>query len=46
VEVVPGELGIFEQEEEFGTQGCSRDGASDYGPADWCGEGIAEAAAK
>jgi hypothetical protein len=43
---MPSELGIFEQEKEFGTKGCSRDGGSDYGPADWCGERIAEAAAK
>ena len=46
VEVVPGELGVFEPEEEFGTEGGSGYGGGDDGPTDGSGDGIAEAAAE
>jgi len=46
VEVVPCELGILEQEEEFRAEGGSGNSGSDYGPTDWGGERIAEAAAE
>ena len=45
-EVVPSQLRIFQQEQEFGTEGGSGDGGSDYGPTDWRGERIAKTAAE
>jgi hypothetical protein len=44
VEIVPGELGVFEAEKEFGAQGGSGDG--DHRPSDGCRERIAEAVAE
>lgn len=46
MEVAPGELRVFEPEEEFGTEGCSGNSGGDYGPADWSRKRIAETAAE
>jgi len=43
---VPGELGVFEPEEEFGTERGSGYGSGDYSPTDWGGKRIAEAVAE
>ncbi len=46
VEIVPGELRVFEPEEELGAERASGDGCGDYGPAERSGEGIGKAAAE
>jgi hypothetical protein len=39
-------LRIFHPEEDFGTESGSGYGGGDYGPSDWRGKGITEAAAE
>jgi hypothetical protein len=46
VQVMPGELRVFEPEEELGAESGSGDGGGDHGPAQWGDEGISEAAAE
>jgi hypothetical protein len=44
MEIPPGELGIFEPEEEFGAECGSGYGGGDYGPAEGSGDEISKAA--
>jgi len=46
LEVMPGELRVFDPEEEFGTESGSGNGGGDNGPSDWRGERIAKAVAQ
>jgi len=46
MEILQGELGVFEQVEESWTKSGSGDSGGDHGPADRSGDGIAEAAAQ
>ena len=46
VEMLPGELGVFEPEEKFGAECRSGDCGGDDGPAEWSDDGISEAAAE
>jgi hypothetical protein len=46
VQAAPGELRIFEPEQELGAEGGSGNRGGDGGPAEWGGEGISEAAAE
>jgi hypothetical protein len=46
VQMLPGELGVFEPEEEFGAECGSGDRGRDDGPAEWGDDGVSEAAAE
>jgi hypothetical protein len=46
VQAVRGELGVFEPEQDFCAECASGHGGGDDGPAQRCGQGISEAAAK
>ena len=46
VQMLPGEFGVFEPEEEFGAECGSSDCGGDYRPAEWSDQGISEAAAQ
>ena len=46
MQTVPGELRVFEPEQELGAEGASGDGGGDDGPAERSCDGVGEAAAE